>query len=105
MERNRAGAQQEGETYKFSVDIAEDAQGGRGNGQAWNIAAELVRILVAVTAESRADVSSNGFWKWGTTAMFVIGISNLNKDLYLRTMPGNDLAKSNKDKKDLYLQD
>ena len=87
------------------MDIAGDAQGGRGNGQARNIAAELVRIPIAVTAESSADVSTNGFWNWETTAMFDIRISNLNKDSYLRTTPGNDLAKSNKDNKDLYLQD
>ena len=67
--------------------------------------ADLVKVPVAVTAESRADVSANGFWKWGTTVIFDIRISNLNKDSYLRTTTVNDLANSNKDNKGLYLQD
>ena len=29
-------------------------------------------VQVEVPAESRADVSAHGFWKWGTTAMFGI---------------------------------
>ena len=36
--------------------------------------------------------------------MFDIRISNLDVGSYLRTMPKKDLAKAEKDKKDLYLQ-
>ena len=64
-----------------------------------------IPVQVAVPAESRAGVSSNGFWKWGTTTIFGIRTPNLNTDFYLRTTPKKACAKSNKDKKDLYLQD
>ena len=59
---------------------------------------------VVVPAESRADVSAHGFWKRGTTAMFDIRIVNLDAGSYLRMTPENALAKSEKEKNDLYLQ-
>ena len=58
---------------------------------------------VQVPAESRADVSDHGFWKWGNTAMFEIRISNLDAGSYLRTTPEKALAKAEKEKKDLNL--
>ena len=42
---------------------------------------------VEVHVESRADVSSRGFWNQGTTAMFDIQIFNLDVGSYLRMMP------------------
>ena len=55
-------------------------------------------------AESRADVSAHGLWKWGTTAMFDIRIVNLDPGSYLRMTPEKSLAKAEKENKDLYLQ-
>ena len=55
--------------------------------------------------ESRADVSAHGFWMRGTTAMFDIRIFNLDAGSYLRMTPEKALAKAEKEKKDLYLQD
>ena len=68
---------------------------------------ELVRRSgqVTVPADSRVDVSAHGFWKWGTTAIFDGIIVNLDVGSYLCTTPEKDLAKAEKDKKDLYLQD
>ena len=59
---------------------------------------------VEVPAESRADVSAHGIWKRGTTAMFDFRIFNLDAGSYLRMTPEKYLAKSEKEKKDLYLQ-
>ena len=39
---------------------------------------------VEVPAELRADVSTHGFWKRGTTAIFDIIIVNLDIGSYLR---------------------
>ena len=52
-----------------------------------------------------ADVSSHSLWKLGTTTMFDIQIVNLNTGSYLRMTPEMALAKSEKEKKDFYLQD
>ena len=60
--------------------------------------------LVEVPAESRTDVSANGFWKGGTTAMFDIKIANLDAGSYLRMTLEKALAKAEKEKNDLYLQ-
>ena len=60
---------------------------------------------VLVPAELRADVSAHGFWKQGTTAMFDIRIVNLDTGSYLRMTQEKALAKAEKEKKDLYLQD
>ena len=60
---------------------------------------------VVVPAESGADVSAHGFWKRGTTAMFDIRIVNLGTGSYLRMTPEKALAKAEKEKKDLHLQD
>ena len=57
-----------------------------------------------VPAESRADVSSHGFWKQWTTAMFDIRIVNLDTRSYLCMTPENYFAKAEKENKDLYLQ-
>ena len=62
-------------------------------------------VQVEVPAESRADVSTHGFWKRGTTSMFDIRIVNLNTGSYLRMTPENALAKAEKEKKVLHLQD
>ena len=59
---------------------------------------------VEVPAESRAEVSAHGFWKRGTTAMFDIQTVNLDVGYYLRMTPEKDLAKAEKEKKDLYIQ-
>ena len=49
---------------------------------------------VEVPAELRADVSTHGFWKQGTTAMFDIQIVNLDVGSYLRMTPEKALAKA-----------
>ena len=59
---------------------------------------------VVVPAESRADVSTHGFRKRGTIAMFDIRIVNLNAGSYLCMTLEKSLAKAEKEKKDLYLQ-
>ena len=59
---------------------------------------------VEVPAELRAEVSTHGFWNQGTTAMFDIVIITLNEGAYLQMTPKKALTKSEKDKKDLYLQ-
>ena len=59
---------------------------------------------VQVPAELRADVSSHGFWKRGTTAMFDIRIVSLDTVSYLRMTPEKVLAKVDNEKKDLYPQ-
>ena len=69
----------------------------------------MVRLVgqpgqVQVLVDSRADVSAHGFWKRGTTTMFDIIIVNLDAGYYLRMTPKKALAKSEKEKKDLYLQ-
>ena len=60
------------------TDTVGESQGGRV--RTVNRAARLVGQLgqVEVPAESRVDVSANGFWKRGTTAMFDIQIVNLD---------------------------
>ena len=58
---------------------------------------------VEVPAESCSDVSAHGFWKRGTTAMFDIRIVNSDAGSYLRMTPEKDLAKVEKENKDLYL--
>ena len=75
-------------------------------GQTLNGVARLVGQpgQVVVPAESRADVSSHGFWKRGNTAMFDIRIVNLDAGSYLRMTPEKALVKAEKEKKDLYLQ-
>ena len=85
-ERTRAGARQGGGTADDGEDIVGESQGGGDNGQTVNGAAVLARRLgqVEVTAESRSDVSAQGFWKQGTTLMFDIRIANLDTGYYLR---------------------
>ena len=81
-----------------------EAQSGRA--RTVNRSARLIGQpgQLVVPAESRADVSSHGFWKRGTTAMFDIQNFNLDVGSYLRMMPEKALAKAEKEKKDLYLQ-
>ena len=97
---------QEGETTEGGTDIAGAYQGRVGNVHTRKKAAELKRSPghVSVPAESRTDISVHVLWKRGSTTMFDIRISNLDVGSYLRTMPKKDLAKAEKDKKDLYLQ-
>ena len=57
-----------------------------------------------VPTESRADVSTHGFWKRGTTEMFGIRIVNLDAGSYLCMTPEKALARAEKERKDLYLQ-
>ena len=61
-------------------------------------------VEVVAFAESRSDVSAHGFWEQRTTTMFDIKIFKLDAISYLRMTPRNDLTKSEKDNKDLYLQ-
>ena len=61
-------------------------------------------VHVSVTVESRTDISTHGFCKQGTTAIFDIRIVNLDAGSYLCMTPEKALAKVEKDKKDLYLQ-
>ena len=57
-----------------------------------------------VPSESRVDVSAHRLWKRGTTAMFGIRIYNLDAGSYLHMTLEKALAKSEKEKKDLYLK-
>ena len=63
-----------------------------------NRAAVLGRRLgqVQVPEELRADVSTHGFWKLGTTAMFNIQIINLDAGSYLHMKPENALTNADK---------
>ena len=69
-ERTGAGARQEGGESDGGTDILVGQPG-----------------QVVVPAESRADVSAQGFWKRGTTTMFDIRIVNIDVGSYLRMMP------------------
>ena len=59
---------------------------------------------IVVPEDLRADVSTHSFWKWGTTSIFDIIIVNLDTGSYLHMTPKKDIAKAEKDNKDLYLQ-
>ena len=96
-ERTWAGARQEG----GEADGGTDTVGRTVNGTA--ILVEQM-VQVVVPAESRTDISTHGFWKQGTTAMFDIRIVNLDVGSYLRMTPEKALAKGEKEKKDLYLK-
>ena len=93
-ERTGSEARQEG----GEADSGTDTVGRTVDG-----AARLVGQTgqVVVPAELRADVSSHGIWKRGTTAMFKIRIVNLDAGSYLRITPEKALAKAEKEKKDL----
>ena len=58
---------------------------------------------VVVPAESRTDVSTHGFWKWGTITMFNMRFVNLDAGSYLRMTPEKALVKA-RENKYLYLQ-
>ena len=96
-ERIGAGARQEGGEANGGMDTV---------GRTVNRAARLVGQpgQIVVPAESRTDVSAHGFWKRGTTTMFDIIIVNLDAGSYLRMTPEKALAKTKKEKKDLYLK-
>ena len=102
--RTGYGARQEGGTADRSTDTVEYYQWGRV--RTVNGAARLAGQpgQVQVPAELRVDVSVHGFWKQGTTAMFDIRIVNLDAGSYLCMTPEKDLAKTEREKKDLYLQ-
>ena len=55
-------------------------------------------------AESRADVSVHGFWKWDTSALFYIQISNLDADFYLQQTYVKYMETVEKENKDKYIQ-
>ena len=61
-------------------------------------------VQVEVPADPWSYVSTHGFWKRGTTAMFDIRIVNLDVGSYLRMTPEKAPAKAEKEKKDLYPQ-
>ena len=71
-ERTGDGAWQENGTADGGTDNVGEAQGGKA--RTVNGEARLVGKLrqVEVPAESRADISTHGFWKQGTTVMFDI---------------------------------
>ena len=54
--------------------------------------------------ESRADVSVNNYWKWGTTALFYMQTVKLYAGFYLSQTSTNALATAEKEKKDKYIQ-
>ena len=95
--RTGARARQEGGEADGGTDTAERTVNGvaRSVGQPG---------YVVIPADSRADVSAHGFWKRGTTAMLDIRIVNLDAGSYLCMTQEKDLAKAEKEKKDLYLQ-
>ena len=94
------------DTAEGGTNIDGDAQGGGRNGRTRDGSTELGKGpgQVAVPAESRADINANGFWKWGTIAMFDIRISNLDTGSYLHMTPKKALVKTERGKKYLYLQ-
>ena len=96
-ERTGAGARQEG---------GEDDSGTDTIGRAVKRAVRLIGQpgQVLVLAELMADISAHSLWKRGTTAMFDIRIINLDAGSYLRMTPEKALEKSEREKKDLYLQ-
>ena len=96
-ERTGDGARQEGGEANSGMETV-----GRTVNGAARLAEQPGQVLV--TVESRADVITHGFWKWGTTAMFDIRIVNLDPVSCLRMTPEKALAKTEKEKKDLYLQ-
>ena len=96
-ERTGAGAHQEG----GEADGGTETVGRTVNGAA-RLAGKPGQVVVP--AESRTDVSAHGFWKRGNTATFDIRIVNLDTGSYLRMTPEKALAKTEKEKKDLYLQ-
>ena len=103
-ERTGAGVRQEGGEADSCTYTVVESQGGRG--RTVNTVAKLVEQpgQVVVTGVSREDVSDHSFWKRGTTAMFDIGIVNLDSGSYLCMTPEKALAKAEKEKKYLYLQ-
>ena len=102
--RTGAGECQEGGGDNGGTYTVGESQGGSG----WTVigAARLVgqQGQVQLPAETRADISAHGFWKWGTTTMFEIRIINLDAGSYLSMNPEKTLAKADKENKDLKLQ-
>ena len=99
-----AGVWQEKRTADGGMDTVGEAQGGRG--RTGNGATRLLGQpgQVEVPAESRSDVSAHSLWKRGTTLMFDILLVNLDVVFYLHMTPEKALAKTEKEKKDLYPQ-
>ena len=64
---------------------------------------ERIQGQVAVPTESMAYINAHGVWKWGTTTMFNIRNVSLDTGSYLYMTQEKDLAKADKDKKDLYI--
>ena len=57
-----------------------------------------------VPDESRANVITHGFWKWGTYAIFDMTRVSLDAGSYLCQTSVKALATADKEKKDKYLQ-
>ena len=79
---------------KGGTNTVGEAQGD--NGRTLNGAIKLVGQpgQVVVPAESRSDVSDDGFWKRGTTTMFDIRVFNLDVVYYLCMTLEKALAKA-----------
>ena len=97
-ERTGSGVRQDGVTVEGGAVISRESQGGGGSGWTVNGADVLVGSpgQVQVPEELRAYVSTHGFWKLGTTAMFNIQIINLDAGSYLHMTPENALTNADK---------
>ena len=86
-ERTGAEVRHEGGESGRGTETVGEAQGG--GERTVNGAARLGGQMgqVVVPAYSSADVSTHGFWKWETTAMFDIRNVNLDAGFYLRMTP------------------
>ena len=56
---------------------------------------------VALPEESRDNISSHDFWKWGTSTIFDIRIVGINAVYYLCMMPEKSPTKVENDKNNL----
>ena len=69
-----------------------------------NDGGEAATGQATVPDESQKDISVQGFWKWGTTALFGMRIVNLDTGYYLRHTSAKALAMAEQEKKDKHLQ-
>ena len=94
----RSGARQDGGSDNGGTDTVGESQGGRARTVNRAARSILQPGQVEVNAESRADVSTHGFWKRGTTVMFDIQIFNLDAGSYLRMTPKKKILQSQRRK-------